>query len=92
MSEVPLAQLSLLRRNGNRTSPREEERVPVDVDGTGVTQAPWSVRQLLPMFAVLRMPHVISVTVGGKLNWVVRYSPVSSQHPELAIPNCCIVV
>ena len=92
MSEVPLAQLSLLRRNGNRTSRREEKSVPVDVDGTGVTQAPGSVRQLLPMFAVLRIPHVISIAFGGNLNWVVSHSPVSTQHPELAIPDCGIVV
>ena len=92
MREVLPAQLSLLRRNRNRTSRHEEKRVPVDVDGAGVASAPGRMRKLQPMFAVLRIPHVISIALGGNLTWVVGYAPVSSQHPELAIPNCRIVV
>jgi hypothetical protein len=50
------------------------------------------VRQLLPKFAVGRMPHVISIAVRRNLIGMVRDPAVSPEHPELAIPRRGIVI
>ena len=78
VSEVVLAQLYLLRRDGHRASRCEKQSIPVDVNSTCVAPAPGRVCQFLPLFAVRGIPHVIAIAFGPNLSWVVRHSSVPS--------------
>ena len=92
MSEVLLTQLYLLGRDGDRASGYKQQSVAVDMNTACVAQGPGCVRQLLPMFSISRIPHVITIAVRRHFLRMVSNPPVPAQHPKLAVPHRSIVI